>query len=205
MWLIIKFLESLLGRFKRKDVVTLADEALVKEYLATQDEYLFSILYNRYSSKIYAKCVSMLKNMEAAQDSTHDIFIKVLTNMAKFNQQSKFSTWLFSITYNHCIDLIRKKKKTLFADIPIEKLDQEDDEISDAFLMETQLGRMKYVLEKMEADEKTILLMKYQDDLSIKEIGDILAKEESATKMRIKRAKFKFKLIYDDMYKNTDL
>lgn len=205
MWLIIKFLESLLGRFKRKDVVALADEALVKEYLATQDEYLFSILYNRYSSKIYAKCVSMLKNMEAAQDSTHDIFIKVLTNMAKFNQQSKFSTWLFSITYNHCIDLIRKKKKTLFADIPIEKLDQEDDEISDAFLMETQLGRMKYVLEKMEADEKTILLMKYQDDLSIKEIGDILAKEESATKMRIKRAKFKFKLIYDDMYKNTDL
>ena len=87
MWLIVKFLEALFGKFTRKDSHALADEALVAQYLNTQDDFLFSILYNRYSSKIYAKCVSMLKNMEVAQDSTHDIFIKVLTNISKFNQK----------------------------------------------------------------------------------------------------------------------
>jgi len=203
MWLIIKFLEALFGKFTRKDSHTLADEALVAQYLNTQDDFLFSILYNRYSSKIYAKCVSMLKNMEVAQDSTHDIFIKVLTNISKFNQESKFSTWLFSITYNHCIDQIRKNKKNLFANVEVEKLDQEE-EISDVFLMETNLLRLKHVLTKMDDDEKTLLLMKYQDDMSIKEIGDILGKEESATKMRIKRAKHRFKIIYDDIYKKED-
>lgn len=203
MWLILKFLEALFGKFTRQDSHTLADEVLVAKYLNTQDDFLFSILYNRYSSKIYAKCVSMLKNMELAQDSTHDIFIKVLTNIAKFNQESKFSTWLFSITYNHCIDQIRKSKKNLFVNVEVEKLDQEE-EISDVFLMETNLQRLKNVLGKMSVDEKTILLMKYQDDLSIKEIGDILGKEESATKMRIKRAKLRFKILYDDIYINEE-
>jgi hypothetical protein len=71
--------------------------------------------------------------------------------------------------------------------------------------METNLLRLKHVLTKMDDDEKTLLLMKYQDDMSIKEIGDILGKEESATKMRIKRAKHRFKLIYDDIYKKEDV
>lgn len=90
----------------------MADEVLVAQYIDTQDDQLFSILYNRYSAKIYGKCITMLKNMEAAQDCTQEIFIKVLTNISRFNQQSRFSTWLFSITYNHCIDLIRKNRKT---------------------------------------------------------------------------------------------
>ncbi|MEP7268397.1 MAG: sigma-70 family RNA polymerase sigma factor [Saprospiraceae bacterium] len=201
MWLIVKFFEALLGRFSSKDSHALTDEVLIERYLSTQDEFLFSILYHRYSTKIYAKCITMLKNMEVAQDCTHDIFIKVLTNIAKFNQQSKFSSWLFSITYNHCIDFIRKSKKSFLSDIPLEKI-VESDEISDAFLMETKIGRLKKVLSEMDEGEKTLLLMKYQDELSIKEIGDILGKEDSATKMRIKRAKQRFKQIYDEHYKN---
>ncbi len=200
MWLITKFLEVLFGRLRSKNFYNHPDETLVKEYLATQDDQLFSILYNRYSTKIYAKCIAMLKNVEAAQDCTQEIFIKVLTNIAKFNQQSKFSTWLFSVAYNHCIDLIRKNKKQFFADLKNEHEDSIQEDIEDAFLMETKLSRLKGVLEKMDDENRTLLLMKYQDDLSIKEMGDILGKGESAVKMKIVRAKHRFKQIHDELF-----
>lgn len=201
MWIILKFLEVLFGKFRTKDARALGDEALIAQYLATQDEHLFSILYDRYSAKIYFKCMSMLKNIEAAQDCTQDIFIKVLTNISRFNQQSRFSTWLFSITYNHCIDLIRKNKKTIFVDKEADIADSTP-EVSDAFLMETKVKKLKTVLDKMDDGEKTILLMKYQDELSIKEMCDITNKGESAMKIKIKRAKFKFKSIHDELYAN---
>lgn len=174
-------LEVLFSKFRSKGDPTLADEVLVAQYIDTQDDQLFSILYNRYSAKIYGKCITMLKNMEAAQDCTQEIFIKVLTNISRFNQQSRFSTWLFSITYNHCIDLIRKNRKNFFVDVKMEHADKQD-EVSDIFLMETKVSRLKKVLGDMDDDDKTILLMKYQDDLSIKEMGDILGKGKVLSK-----------------------
>ncbi|MBK6389595.1 MAG: sigma-70 family RNA polymerase sigma factor [Saprospiraceae bacterium] len=203
MRLILQFLEVLFSKFRSKGDPTLADEVLVAQYIDTQDDQLFSILYNRYSAKIYGKCITMLKNMEAAQDCTQEIFIKVLTNISRFNQQSRFSTWLFSITYNHCIDLIRKNRKNFFVDVKMEHADKQD-EVSDIFLMETKVSRLKKVLGDMDDDDKTILLMKYQDDLSIKEMGDILGKGESAIKMKIQRAKHKFKSIHDELFKNEE-
>ena len=201
MWLIIKFLEVLFGRFRAKEAQALGDEALIEQYLITQDDHLFSILYDRYAGKIYGKCIGMLKNMELAQDCTQEIFLKVLTNISKFNQQSRFSTWLFSITYNHCIDLIRKNKKSIFLDKEADIADTTA-EVSDAFLMETKVTKLKKVMEKMDDDDKTLLLMKYQDDLSLKEMCDITGKGDSAMKMKLKRAKHKFKLIHDELFSN---
>ncbi len=69
MWLIIKLLEALLGRFKSKDAHTLFDEVLISEYLQTQKEYLLTILYPRYSFKIYGTCITVFDKIQATQDS----------------------------------------------------------------------------------------------------------------------------------------
>ena len=55
----------------------------------------------------------MLADHGMARDATQDVFIKILLNLSKFTEQSSFSTWVYSITYNYCIDLIRKKKKNI--------------------------------------------------------------------------------------------
>jgi RNA polymerase sigma factor (sigma-70 family) len=204
MWFILKFLQTLFGRIGRKELYALADEELVMRYLESQDDFLFSILYDRYAQKIYAKCMTMLRNLEAAQDSTHDIFIKVLLNLARYNGRAKFSTWLYSITYNHCIDLIRKGGNKMRSELPIDQVEQEDHEISDAFLMEIKMNRLKLVLDQMDDHDRSTLIMKYQDDLTIKEMAEILAIEESATKMRIQRAKWRFKWIYDQRFSRAD-
>jgi len=171
-----------------------SDEELVKLYLETQNVAYFNLIYKRYSGKIFGKCLSLLKTESEAEDATQDVMMKILMNMAKFSGKSRFSTWIYSITYNYCIDFLRRKKKdpSVYVDDYLENMDVEDD-VEDRFLIEMNVGRLKVILEEIPTGDKTILLMKYQDEMSIKEIGQILDKSESAVKMKIKRAKQKFK------------
>ena len=177
------------------------DLEVIKIYITWQASMCFTLLYNRYAPKIYAKCITLLKDEGYAKDATQEIFIKVFTNLAKFGEKSKFSTWVYSITYNFCIDFLRKKKKQqkVFSD-EIEKApDIIDDNISDKVILELEIGQLKKVLESIPVGDKAILLMKYQDGMSIKEISDVLNKSDSAVKMKLKRAKEKAQKIKKEM------
>jgi len=180
----------------------MSDEDVIKEYLATQNSAYFDILYKRYSGKIFGKCISLLKEEAKAADATQEVFMKILINLSKFSGKSKFSTWIYSITYNFCIDMIRREKKdpSLLVDDIETKYDKEDD-VEDIYLLEMKVKRLKIILEEIPVMDKSILLMKYQDDMSIKEISEITQKSESAVKMKIKRAKQKFRKTYKEIYK----
>ena len=181
---------------------SISDEEAIEAYLATQNVNYFNILYDRYSKKVFGKCYSLLKIEAKAEDAAQEIFVKVLLNLSKFSGKSKFSTWLYSITYNFCIDAIRKNKKNVGVLVDDMGVFGEvvEDEIEDTELMETNVLRLKEVLNILPAGDKAILLMKYQDEFSIKEICAVLDKSESAVKMKIKRAKEKFKKTYDELY-----
>lgn len=184
---------------------SMTDEETIEAYLATQNANYFNVLYDRYSSKVFGKCFSLLKSETKAQDAAQEIFVKVLLNLSKFSGKSKFSTWLYSITYNFCIDVIRKNKRdvgVLVDDINAYG-DEVADDIEDAQILETNVIRLKEVLNEIPAGDKAILLMKYQDEFSIKDICEILNKSESAIKMKIKRAKEKFVKTYKEMYKDV--
>ena len=181
---------------------SISDEEAIEAYLETQNVNYFNILYDRYSRKVFGKCYSLLKSESKAEDAAQEIFVKVLLNLSKFSGKSKFSTWLYSITYNFCIDAIRKNKKNVGVLVDdIGRYGEEvEDEIEDTELMETNVLRLKEVLNVIPAGDKAILLMKYQDEFSIKEICGIIDKSESAVKMKIKRAKEKFIKTYKEMY-----
>ena len=181
---------------------TMSDEDVIKEYLSTQNSAYFDILYKRYSGKIFGKCISLLKDEARAADATQEVFMKILINLSKFSGKSKFSTWIYSITYNFCIDMIRREKKdpSLLVDDIETKYDKEDD-VEDVYLLEMKVKRLKIILEEIPVMDKSILLMKYQDEMSIKEISEITQKSESAVKMKIKRAKQKFRKTYKEIYK----
>lgn len=146
----------------------------------------------------------MLADEGQARDATQDIFIKVLLNLSKFTEQSSFSTWVYSITYNYCIDLIRKKKKMpLIFTEDIGKVSRETDDVEDipdSVLLEMEQNRLEKVMEYLPPGDKAILLMKYIDDMSIRDIGVVLNKTESAIKMQIMRAKHKSQSIYEDLF-----
>jgi len=196
---VINLLSPLLATDLSKKVT---DEELVKLYLESQNVAYFNLIYKRYSGKIFGKSLSLLKSESEAEDATQDIMMKILMNMSKFSGKSRFSTWIYSITYNYCIDYLRRKKKdpSIYVDDFIENLDVQED-IEDTFLLEMNVKRLKVILEDIPTGDKTILLMKYQDEMSIKEIGSILNKSESAIKMKIKRAKQKFRKTFKEKYK----
>lgn len=178
------------------------DSELISLYLKDQNTAYFTQLYHRYKGKVFAKCISMLSDEGLARDATQDVFIKVLLNLAKFTEQSSFSTWVYSITYNYCIDMIRRKKKVpLIFTEDVGKVSRElEVDIPDSVLLEMKQERLVKVLAQLPPGDKAILMMKYIDDLQIKDIGDILGKSESAIKMQIMRAKQKAQSIYDDLY-----
>lgn len=185
--------------------ITLSDQEIIREYLRTQRQDYFSMLYMKYADKVYRKCYTLLKDQGIAEDAMQDIFVKIMMNLASFSEKSQFSTWIYSITYNYCIDYIRKNKKAkqLFVD-DIERAPDLIDDVPDEFLLSMEVKRLKTILEKLPVDDHAILLMKYQDDMSIRDIAELLTKTESAVKMKIKRAKEKAQDIYKHLYKDID-
>jgi RNA polymerase sigma factor (sigma-70 family) len=173
------------------------DEELVKLFLDTQKNSYFEKLYERYSSKVYYKCISFVKDKAKAEDLTHDIFLKLICKLGTFKEDAKFSTWLYSITYNHCMDQLRLNKKR-------GEVEQNDTlEIADDVNLDLifdgediEVKNLKRALDQLTVDEKGVLFMKYMDDLSIKEIASIFKVTESAVKMRLLRSREKLRSKY---------
>ena len=183
-------LSQVLFRKKAKPVSQLSDEDLVAELQRDMDADRFGILYDRYSSKVFQKCVSMTRNKELSQDLTHDIFLKAFVNLKKFDHRSRFGTWLYSITYNYCLDHLRKDQKQRTSDLDDdERIDDGAEDRYEAELLSLRAERLASVLDALEPTDRGILLMKYQDELSVKDMMDVLGLTESAVKMRSMRAR----------------
>ena len=148
----------------------------------------------------------MVKERALAQDLTHDILIKAFLNLSKFEFKSSFSTWLYFITYNHCIDFLRKQQKKQKREMSLddsEHLDPEDhgnEELEEKKVLEIHHERLEQLMDRLAADDKTILLMYYMDDLSVKDIMSNWSLGESAVKMRLKRARIRLRELYDEIY-----
>lgn len=179
---------------KTIDATKLSDEELVKKIVETNNTHLFAVLYDRYSNVVYNKCYGFSKNKEEAQDLTHDVFIRLFVKLRSFKGRSKFSTWLYSFTYNFCVNYVqrnsnKKKEKVTVVTDNIKEDTSLDDEIDDVTLFELKSEKLAKAMELIDPQDKMILLMKYQDDMSIQEIQESLGLGASAVKMRVKRAK----------------
>lgn len=179
------------GKQKLSGTDALTDEELVKLITTTKDAMYYGALYDRYANQVYNRCLRFIPQKEEAQDLTHDLFIKLYYKLDLFEHRSSFSTWLYTFTYNFCLNHLNrkyngKKEKEQALDDYLEK---ETGEISDSEIMALKSEKLARALDLIENSDKLILLMKYQDDFSIKDISESLELSESAVKMRINRAK----------------
>lgn len=174
-----------------------SDSELVRLIVSGGQTEYFGVLYDKYARFIYNKCYSFVRNEEEAKDLTHDVFIKIYVNLVNFKGKSELFTWLYSITLHTCIKYINKKKnlKITFS----ENLETDSDwayELSDDtnetdLLFKIGYEKLVQILEQIPVDDKLLLLMKYHDDLPIKQICEILDLKASTVKMRLLRVKKK--------------
>src|SRR5690606_29524274 len=168
-----------------------SDEELVKLFMLTQNNSYFEELYERYADKVYRKCLTLVKDAARAEDFTHDIFLKLIFKLGSFKEEARFSTWLYSITYNYCMDQLRVNKKRGETSLEGE-IDVPDEDADISVLiedMDTDAKRLHRAIDHLSTEERSILMMKYLDDLSIKDIANVFRITESAVKMRLLRSR----------------
>ena len=182
--------------------VHLSDEELVKQIVADNDPMLFGLLYDRYVKMVYNKCYGFAKSADEAEDLTQDVFLQLFIKLRTFKGKSKFSTWLYSFTYNFCVNYVNRNKQLKIRDksVQVEKTEHKlTEEEPDESLFEMKADKLKKCLEIISAEDRSILLLKYQDGASIKDLVNLMDIGESAVKMRLKRAKERLLEIYNTL------
>jgi RNA polymerase sigma-70 factor (ECF subfamily) len=181
----------------------LSDEQLVEKIITEGKSELFQILYNRYFPKVKDKCYSFLKNKNQSDEFANDILSKAYEKLNSFKGKAHFSSWLYSISYNTIIDYLRKKKQLHYPNWNQENELPEIIDETDTEMNELSYDKLMEVFEKIHPEEKALLLMKYQDLLSLREIAATLSVSEDAAKMRLKRARARVVYLYHHLFSNN--
>jgi len=149
-----------------------------------------SEIHARYSARIYNFAFRFLKNAEAAEDATQEVFVKMLRHASQFHGDAKLSTWLFSIAANWCRDYLRKAdNKTKESDDVLVTLPAPSEFSPDRSLERRENEILvRRALQTLTAEQReSILLSRYQG-LSYAEIAQIAGCSEGAVKTRVFRA-----------------
>lgn len=163
------------------------------------DNQAIAKLINLYKDKIYFLGYRMLGNKEEAEDICQETFIRVYTNIDKYNDKHKFSTWLYKIATNLCIDRIRKNKKNIFSldnngdngenidwysVVPDSRLNPEEEAI-----MNEQKHLIQLSFEGLPVKYRTIMILRYVDELTLLEISEVLDLPVTTIKTRLHRGR----------------
>jgi len=184
-----------------KNYETMPDEQLVQFSLKNEDCFYF--LIKRYEIKLirYIKQITIVCQ-EEAEDICQEIFIKVYRNLNDFDQKLLFSSWIYRIAHNEVINHYRKNKllsKTISLDIvnssgnSLASLLYDPLDIHEKYTSKKKAETVRKTLAILPEKYREILVLRYLEDKSYKEIGDILRKPKGSVATLIKRAKSKFK------------
>ncbi|MGW8428722.1 RNA polymerase sigma factor SigW [Peribacillus simplex] len=176
-------------------------DALIKERInqvLKGDHNAFGEIVEIYKDKVFQICFRMLGNRQEAEDLAQEAFVRAYVNIRSFNIQMKFSTWLYRIATNLCIDRLRKKKPDYYLDAEVagtEGLNMYSQIASDMAKPEEEVESLELQetiqVEIMKLPEKyrSVIVLKYIEELSLKEISDILDLPVGTVKTRIHRGR----------------
>jgi len=169
-----------------------------------EDKEFFGILIRRYEGRLI-KYVTRISggNKEAVEDIVQNIFVKAFVNINSFQKGKNFGSWLYGIAHNECIDNWRKYKKhsgnvSLESNEELFSVLASDENVEQAFVRKDQKGDIKKSLEKLPIKFREVLVLKYLEDKSYEEVGDILKKPTSTVGTLLSRAKKRFKKILSE-------
>lgn len=162
------------------------------------DQDAFGEIVELYKNSVYQLCYRMLGNPQEAEDIAQEAFIRAYVNINSFNQDLKFSTWLFRIATNLCIDRIRKKKPDFYLDAEVsgtEGLTMYSQIPSETLLPEQELEslelheKIQEEILKLPEKYRSAIVLKYIEELSLNEISEILKLPVGTVKTRIHRGR----------------
>jgi RNA polymerase sigma factor (sigma-70 family) len=185
------------------------DYNLVQRALTSGDQKAYAELMQRYREPIYFMLLKMVNNKDDAEDLTIEAFGKAFRRLDQYTPQFAFSTWLFKIASNNCIDWIRKKRiRAVSIDSGITTPDGETIEISvkdyvldpaEALQKEERITKMRDIVDKLKPRYRKLVELRYFEELAYEEIAEQMNLPLGTVKAQLFRAReFLFQ-----MMKNT--
>ena len=163
------------------------------------DSASFGFLVDKYQNMVFTLAIKMLKHREDSEEVSQDAFIKAYKSLSRFNGESKFSTWLYRIAYNACLDRIKKNSKFINT---VEINDVTSNEVFQASTVFDSLEKkersviIQECMNKLPEDERAIIHLFYFEELSLKEIIEVVSISEGNLKMKLYRARKKLFSIF---------
>ncbi len=161
----------------------------------------FNIMMNKYEKMIFSFVYNMVKDREAAQDITQEVFITVYNKLYLYKSRYKFTNWILQISRNKAIDYMRKYKRVYEANLEDITYIYDDAPGPEE---KVQTKEIKLLIEdfinKLNDIDKQILMIKYSANVTFGDIGEILTMSEGAVKRRYYKTRDKFKAYYYNEY-----
>ena len=159
----------------------------------------FSHLVEAYQRPVYNLSYRMLSNAEEAEDAAQETFLRAFSRLAQFDDSHKFSTWILSIANHYCIDKLRKRRTRYVSldDNPVlENLQEDKPQPEGDLLNQEQKMELQLLLNRLEPEYRTPLILRYWEDYSYEDIATTLGLTISAVKSRLFRARQQMAELY---------
>lgn len=173
-----------------------SDNDLIVQVLRGNQQ-LFAELVKRYQNFVFTIILRYVESREDAEEISQDVFVKAYRSLADFRGDSKFSTWLYTITSTTCITHLRRKKQDVFS------LDQENvfaraENLNSGFSaneveQKSKINMVNSAIALLSPDDAQVITLFYKAEQSLDEIATIMGLETNTVKVRLHRARQRLK------------
>lgn len=163
------------------------------------DAEAFGKLYDAHMPAIYRFILVKVSNKADAEDITHQVFVNAWRGINGYKPRKglPFSSWLYRIARNAVIDFYRTSRHHLDIDTVPEEAISKSPDFEAKFDTEIKMGGIRTALSKLDDEQESVLLMRFMNDMSYKEIAETLDKSEGAVRVIQHRALKRLKIIYE--------
>jgi RNA polymerase sigma-70 factor (ECF subfamily) len=193
----IKYPTMLMGRDNYLKAKEATDSDLIKMVMEVTPRAYRQII-KRYQTKLFSYLYRLVGNREETEDLLQNVFVKVYNNLNRFDQQKKFSSWIYRIAHNEAVNFLKKRGKKKFVSLEDvstskDKLEMSTPERSPAdFWIKKELKKeVEEAMEKIPPKYKEVLVLRYFLDKSYEEMSEILGKPVNTVGTLLNRAKKK--------------
>ena len=160
----------------------MVNQVLIKQFLSG-NQHAFNMLAYKWQKPLYNFCLRYIGDTDSAKDIVQMVLLKIYQKLRTLDDHSKFSSWIYSITRNLCLDEIKRKKH--------DSIDAQDFDIEDSKNFENEITNndmadvLKNALRKIPEDQREVIILKTYQDLKFIEIAEILDISINTVKSRM--------------------
>ena len=182
----------------KAQMTTNNEQTIINEVIAGNTN-AFASLVDNYKDLVFTLALRMLKNREEAEEVSQDAFIKIFKSLNKFKGDSKFSTWVYRVTYNTCLDSIKKNKRSQ-AHVPIDEFTEHHiktlENALDIMEQEEKKLAIQKCLQLLPSEDSFLMTLYYFEEQSLDEISKVTGLTANNVKVKLFRSRKKLATIF---------